>query len=303
MSIYYLTDGEPNIELHQFDLNRDDPSLNSKMAPALQHQYTVNSTTLNKLFLSKYGLDYISQYFLKNEKPVRILSLPKATNTCYEKADILKGWNPLNVIKAFYLESTLDGTLYAIIIPETGCFLDRENVKRQLNIDDNVSLVRATCLPSHMNFGTCSPFVLQDDLVKNGGKIKHIVFDKESLILKRHENSMDDFSFGLEHRLSIQMNYYHCYRMLRHIYSDLVVDRDILCLSFKEHLVRKKGRIKIDYEFRTLNYRTAQFINNIHGYGDVSIINDHIDELFIPDVLTSQDYGMNGVSPHEPADI
>ena len=294
MSIYYLTDGEPNLELHEFDLNRDDPSLNSKMAPALQHQYAIDSSIFNELFLSKYGLNYISHYSLKNEKPVRILSFPKATHTCYEKADILKNWNPLNVIKAFYLESSIDGFLYAVIIPETGCFLDREVLKKQLNLDENIRLVRATSLPSQMNFGTCSPFVRQKDLVQNGGKIKHIIFDKETLIMKRHENSLDDFSFGLDHRLSMQMNYYHCYKMLHHLYTDVVIDREILHLSFKERLVRKKGRIKIDYEFKTLNYRTAQFINNIHGYGDVSIINDHVDELFIPDVLTSQDQSTNG---------
>ena len=294
MSIYYLTDGESNITLHEFDLYRDDPSLNSKMAPALQHQYAINTSTFNELFLSKYDLDYISHYSLKNEKTVRILSFPKATNTCYEKADILKNWNPLNIIKAFYLESSEDGLLYAVIIPETGCFLDREVLKIQLNLNKNVRLVKSTSLPSQMNFGTCSPFIRQEDLVKNGGKIKQIVFDKETLIMKRHENSLDDFSFGLDHRFSIQMNYYQCYKMLHHLYPDVIIDKEILSLSFKERLVRKKGRIKIDYEFKTLNYRTAQFINNIHGYGDVSIINDHIDELFIPDVLTSQDISSIG---------
>jgi len=50
--------------------------------------------------------------------------------------------------------------------------------------------------------------------------------------------------------------------------------------------VRTKGRLKITYEFNSLNYRIARFINGIHGSGDVSIVNDHVDELDLPDVLT-----------------
>ena len=66
------------------------------------------------------------------------------------------------------------------------------------------------------------------------------------------------------------------------------IDEEILNLSFKEKFIRDKGKIKIAYEFKTLNYRTAQFINGIHGYGDVSIVNDYIDELDLPEVLTIQ---------------
>jgi hypothetical protein len=32
--------------------------------------------------------------------------------------------------------------------------------------------------------------------------------------------------------------------------------------------------------------QTARFINGIHGSGDVSIVNDHVDELDLPDALT-----------------
>jgi hypothetical protein len=52
-----------------------------------------------------------------------------------------------------------------------------------------------------------------------------------------------------------------------------------LNLSFKEELVRSNGRISISFEFNSLDFRTARFINSIHGYGEVSILNDHVDEL------------------------
>ena len=81
------------------------------------------------------------------------------------------------------------------------------------------------------------------------------------------------------------MNYYHCYNMLMKIYPAVVAEEEILNLSFKEKLIRNNGKINIAYEFHSLNYRTARFINSIHGYGDVSIINDYIDELDLPRVL------------------
>ena len=286
MSIYQFCNGVSNIP-SDFSLFSDDPSLNDESAAALAHEYQINAATCNALFLSAFGLNYISEYVEKYTPSLRILSLPRATNTCYEKADLLAGWNPLNVIKAFYLESPIDQSLYAVIVPETGCFLNRKKVARQLNFDDKTTLSKAKDLPEHMTFGTCSPFIQQSDLLSHGGRVKKIIFDTETLVLKRQENTLDDFSFGSEHRLSLQMNYYQCYKMLKHIFPEAVTDTELLSLSFKEKLVRKKGKIKIDYEFESLNYRTAQFINENHGYGDVSIVNDHMDELFIPDVLGS----------------
>ena len=78
--------------------------------------------------------------------------------------------------------------------------------------------------------------------------------------------------------------------MLQQMFGDTVVDREILNLSFIERFTRKNGRIAINYAFHSLNYRTAQFINSIHGDGDVSIVNDYADELNLPDVLTTTSY-------------
>lgn len=288
MSIYTLGEACSGLEVDRFSLLENDPSLNLDGADALGLKYQVDGDLLEKLFLAKYDLAYIRRFFERSRKPLRVVSYPKETNTCYEKAEILSGWNPLNVVKAFYLESLENGNLYGIIVPETGCFLDRDNVREQLGLPEGVKLAKATQLPEQMSYGTCSPFIQMEDLVENGGKLKAIVFDRETLIIKRQENLLDDFSFGMEHRFSIQMNYFQCYKMLSELFSSSILERDVLKLSFKERLVRKKGRIKIDYEFRTLNYRSARFINEIHGYGDVSIVNDHVDELMVPEVLTLQ---------------
>jgi hypothetical protein len=66
----------------------------------------------------------------------------------------------------------------------------------------------------------------------------------------------------------------------------IVERREILNLSFKEKMIRNNGKVHITYEFNSLNYRTARFVNSIHGFGDVSILNDHIDELDLPSILT-----------------
>ena len=287
MSLYYIDDVRNNLD-NGFELERDDPSLNGSRRQALKKIYRVNKNRFNQLFFSNYGLEYLSNYFYANKKDLRVVSYPDKTNTCYEKAIVLgELWNPLNIIKALYLECSNDQMLYAAVIPETGCFMNKAQVSRKLKLRDDIFLKRAVKLPQNMTFGTCSPFVMESDLAKNGGKVSKIIFDTETLVMKKHENTLDDFSFGMDHRLSVQMNYYQCYKMLKQMYGSIVTDEEILTLSFKERFIRKNGKIKINYEFHTINYRTANFINNIHGYGDVSITNDHVDELDLPDILTS----------------
>lgn len=286
MSIYCI-DENNNKMMDSFDADKDDPSLNGQRSSPLRTVYRTNKDLFNHLFFSDYNLKYITDYFHANNKEIRVVSYPYDTTTCYEKGIILDGWNPLNIIKALYLEYSIDQSLFAIVIPETGCFIDKKQIREKLNIPDDGYLFTTKDLPKNMSYGTCSPLIVSEDLIQNGGRVKRIIFDQETLIMKKHDTTLDDFSFGLNHRLSVQMNYYHCYKMLKQKYGNIVADEEILTLSFKEKFVRKNGKIKINYEFNTINYRTANFINSIHGYGDVSIVNDHVDELDLPEVLTA----------------
>lgn len=238
---------------------------------------------MNQLFLTKYNLEYISHFFEKNKIPLRVISFPEATNTCYEKAEILPNWSPLNVIKSVFLESSMDGTLYGIVIPETGCQLDIGRIKGEIELSDNERLIRAKHLPLYMSYGSCSPFIQKNDTVGNGKKLKYIVFDTETLYLKKKEDLLDDFSFGLEHQLSLQMNYYQCYRMLKYYFPNVVIDKSILCLSLEERIIRKKGQIKINYQFKSINYRTAKSINSVHGYCNnvSSTIKNNFDTIMV----------------------
>ncbi len=287
MSIYYIDEDNKNM-MDSFDLEKDDPSLNGQNSSPLKSIYRINKSLFNHLFFSDYDLEYIADYFHANNKEFRVVSYPYKTNTCYEKGIILDGWNPLNIIKALYVERSRDQFLFAVVIPETGCFLDKKQLKEKVDTSDGGYLFMAKDLPKNMTYGTCSPFILSEDLMQNGGRVKKIIFDTETLIMKKHDNTLDDFSFGVNHRLSVQMNYYQCYKMLKQKYGNAIVtNEEILTLAFKQKLIRKNGKIKINYEFNTINYRTANFINSIHGYGDVSVENDHVEELDLPEVLTT----------------
>ncbi len=287
MSLYYIDDIDNNV-LEGFEIINDDPSLNEYQRPALKTVYRVSEKQFNELFFSHYNIEYVSHYFHRNKKEFRVVSYPQETNTCYEKAKVLgELLNPLNVIKALYLECSVTGGLYVIVVPETGCFINRSQLATKMELSDGAYLEKAKELPQNMSFGTCSPFIVEEDLFRNGGNVLKIIFDTETLIMKKHENTLDDFSFGIDHRLSVQMNYYQCYKMLKQMYGNVVSDEEILTLTFKEKFIRKKGKIKINYEFKTINYRTASFVNSIHGYGDVTISNDYIDELDLPGILTS----------------
>jgi hypothetical protein len=286
MSTYRLVSKAPLLTPEDYDIEKLDPSLNGQSLQSLVNELQVNGENFRQLFLAKYGLEYIADYFEKSRDECRIVTHPNKTNTCYEKAELLGEWSPLNVIKALYFECPDTGALYAIVTPETGCFIDRSQVKSALRLPQETDLKKASNLPKGMNFGTCSPFILESDASFNGGRVNKILFDRETLVLKRQERTLDDFSYGTDHRFSIQMNYYDCYDMLKRKFRDLISGEDLLTLSFKESFVRNRGRIKITYEFNSLSYRISSFINSIHGNGDISIVDDHVDELDLPEVLS-----------------
>ena len=288
MSIYCIDNNTAPKSEGELNIEKNDPSLNGKKEKSLEYKHELNLNDFNQLFFSQYNLEYISEYFLSTRNDLHVVTHPYETNTCFEKAELLGSRDPLNIIKVFYFESPENDSLYAVVIPETGCFIDKIKLQDILNIPENSFIRKANELPLNMSYGTCSPFILDKDVKGNGGKVEKIIFDTETLVAKKNDSILDDFSFGLDHRMSVQMNYYYCFKMLKKRYPGVIVDEEILNLSFKEKFIRNKGKIKIAYEFKTLNYRTAQFINSIHGYGDVSIVNDYIDELDLPEVLTVQ---------------
>ena len=288
MSIYLIDREKCESSETDFSIEENDPSLNGQAAISLLYEFKLGKEDFNRLFLSRCGINYISEYFFSRKLDLRVLTHPVETNTCFEKAELLGGWDPLYIIKALYFEYSADSTLYTAVVPETGCFMNRTKLKEILDLPGEGFLKKSDNLPLNMSFGTCSPFITKKDCKKSGGKVLKILFDSETLAMKKEDKTLDDFSFGLDHRMSIQMNYYHCYKMLKKLFPDVVCEKELLNLSFREKLLRNNGKIHINYEFNSLNYSTAKFINSIHGYGDVSISNDYVDELDLPHVLLEQ---------------
>jgi hypothetical protein len=291
MSVYYRN-AQPDSEGPGYS-ERADPSLNSDASGSLDRVFRLTPAQFDTAFLQPYQIGYIVAYLTRHRLEWRVVTHPRQTDTCFEKAALLD-WNPLNVIKALYFEDARDGALYAVVVPETGCFVDRDHLATIFGIDDAARLRKTMTFPRFMERGTCSPFIVEDDRIGRGGRVKKIVFDGETLAHKRHDAALDDFSFGLDHRMSIQLNYFHCYQLLLERYGDLIDEADLLTLRFKEILVRNKGRLKITYEFNSLSYRIAVVLNGMHGHGDVSVVNDHVDELDLPGVIQPNDRKAEG---------
>jgi hypothetical protein len=279
MSLYYIDNDAESSKERELDIEKMDPSLSGEKAGSLLHELRLSARDFNKMFFLRYRIDYISYYFATRNIPFRVVTHPYETDTCFQKAELLGSWSPLKVVKALYFEYSADESLYAVVVPETGCFINRARIRDLLGLSEDGYLKKATSLPRHMSFGTCSPFIANEDLEKNGGRIRKILFDTATLGRKKTDDALDDFSFGLDHRMSVQMNYYRCFEMLIEVYPDIYEDKEILNLSFKEKLVRNSGRVNITFEFSSLDYPTAEFISGIHGYGEVSVLNDYVDEL------------------------
>jgi len=124
---------------------------------ALRRRFAAGKHDIDRLFLTPYRLEYITEYFSAG-RGLRVLTYPLKTSSSYEKAQCLGSWSPLNVIKTLYLQS-LSGDLYGIVVPETGCFLNKEAIRQQLGLDTDDHLVKARSLPRNMEHGTCSPFL------------------------------------------------------------------------------------------------------------------------------------------------
>ena len=216
---------------------------------------------------------------MSRDLPLRVVTHPVETNTCFDKAALLgPDWSPLNVIKAIYLQDTETSLVYGFVVPETGCFLDRNRLRHAIGGRENVGTLEVSpVLPKNMALGTCSPSH-SHCAIPSGA----LVFDLETLIEKKHDRTLDDFSFGVDHRMSVQMNYYHCFKMMKHRCPSLVRAEEIMGAKCAERLVRSRGRLRITYEVESASYRIAKRLDEISRSVSLSISNDLIDEVGLP---------------------
>jgi prolyl-tRNA editing enzyme YbaK/EbsC (Cys-tRNA(Pro) deacylase) len=167
---------------------------------------------------------YVLDYFSRAGKEIQGFEYEKATNTCFEKADLL-GWNPEQVVKAVYLYDN-KGKFYGFISPELSTDsknplkFDNQLIKKMFNGDRKKSKslmdLKNKSFPLGMERGTCTPFILDHYFHGDGftGSLDKIfVYEGSELNGKKA-----DISLGGEgeffHRISAHLNYEDIYECL-----------------------------------------------------------------------------------------
>jgi len=172
----------------------------------------------------KYVLDYANIF----RKDIQAVKHDFATDTCFEKADLM-GWNPEQVVKAVFLYGN-NGKFYGFVSPELGTrsnqlvfnqktlseiFSNKKGYnknfrKDMLNLDNKR-------VPLGMERGTCTPFVLDYYFEQGDGLTgfleKIYIYDPNNL-----ENKKVDISIGglgkEAHMVSVHLNYSDIYECL-----------------------------------------------------------------------------------------
>lgn len=141
----------------------------------------------------KYVLDYVERTGAK----IKVVKHPRATTTCFEKADLL-GWKPERVVKAIFLN--VNGKGYGFVCPELGTEeshlrFDKNLVGKILRLSNKqMKFSSNSCFPTGMEKGTCTPFVLTDSFENYGfGKEVEKIFVYDS---DKFNKSLVDISIG-----------------------------------------------------------------------------------------------------------
>lgn len=149
-----------------------------------------------------------------------IIQHPRATSTCYEKAELL-GWQAQRVVKAIY--AAVDDDICGFIFPELGQKLTEEDVKRfysqaEAETEEYYLQLSTWYIPKSMEAGTCTPFISESDM-----KIIDHIFVRDIPSL---DDQIVDISVGgkgeLSHRTSMHLPYSGIYRILRAKYGGKV---------------------------------------------------------------------------------
>jgi hypothetical protein len=164
---------------------------------------------------------------------VQAVKHDEATNTCFEKADLL-GWLADRVVKAIFFSG--QGKMYGLVFPELGT---REEPERFSQRDLGVILgytnkqrkcIRNSTCPKGMEFGTCTPFVPEYAFEKDGDSIvleKIFVHDAPWL-----DNQIVDISIGgygvAAHKVSLHLPYKIIYSLLNKKFGQRIEKKTLL---------------------------------------------------------------------------
>jgi len=174
------------------------------------------------------GQRYVAQAASELRIDVKALRHDVATDTCHEKAELL-GWDDVErVVKAVFFYKGKD--LYGFIFPELGSEEDPRHIDKKETLPKILGVSRkqaksfhnAYC-PEGMEYGTCTPFVLEGSFDDDKDKQLRKIFIHD---YKRIDEETVDISIGGKgedaHKTSLHLTYSGIYNILRHKFGDRI---------------------------------------------------------------------------------
>ena len=147
------------------------------------------------------------EYILESGKNIKVVEHEVATNTCFEKAELLK-WKPERIIKTTFF--CKEDKTYGFVFPELGVKNNPQYIDKQIISDvfritkSQAKKFRNSYCPEGMEYGTCTPFVLENNFKQGLENI--FICDLHFL-----EKEIVDISIGGKeehyHKLSLHLKY------------------------------------------------------------------------------------------------
>ena len=170
--------------------------------------------------LSHLGQQYIKHLSKELSIETKLVSHQRATNTCYQKAELL-GWQPNRIVKAIY--AAVDEDICSFVFPELGKKLTEDDVKRfyaqaGAETEEYYLQISKWYIPQSMEMGTCTPFIPESDI-----KIIDYIFIQD---LPELDEQIVDVSIGGKgkqaHKTSMHLPYSGIYQILKAQYGDKI---------------------------------------------------------------------------------
>ncbi len=140
------------------------------------------------------------------------------TNTCFEKANLIS-WDSERVIKAVFFSR--ENNVYGFVFPELGkeipTKIDKEIFQKTLDVSKKQAKdFRNSYCPEGMEYGTCTPFVLENAFEKiHEGKKLEKIFICDFPKINKQLVDISIGGFGEEaHKISVHLNYEDIYTIL-----------------------------------------------------------------------------------------
>jgi len=173
------------------------------------------------------GQIYVAELSEELGLDVKVVKHNIATNTCFEKADLL-GWESNRVVKAIFFGG--EGNLYGLVCPELGT-REKPLYFKKIHLGKILGRTKKqmknfynSFCPDGMEHGTCTPFVSENLFEDDGFTLpleKIFIHDIPKL-----NNELVDISIGGygkdAHKVSLHIPYEDIYNVLDYKFGDRI---------------------------------------------------------------------------------